>query len=60
MSQNDSETDNQNSKLDLDNTKGLTPLNNPKKIDQSQSLKLSPKWINMELKLSDRIPSSES
>ena len=46
MSENDSEPNNQSINSDLDDTETIEPKNDPKIIDQSQSLNSDPKWIN--------------
>ena len=46
MSENDSEFNNQSINSNLDNTEKIEPKNNPKLIDQSQTLNSYPKWIN--------------
>tara|TARA_B100001250_G_scaffold247594_1_gene212851 strand:- start:144 stop:437 length:294 start_codon:yes stop_codon:yes gene_type:complete len=46
MPENDSEVNNQSINSDLDDTETIEPKNDPKIIDQSQSLNSDPKWIN--------------
>ena len=46
MSENDSEINNQSISSESDDTKNIEPINDPDLIDQSQSLKSYPKWIN--------------
>ena len=46
MSEIDSEANNQNVNSEPDDTKTIESQNSPELIDQSQSLKSYPKWIN--------------
>ena len=46
MSEIDSEVNNQSVNSEPDDTKTIESQNSPKLIDQSQSLKSYPKWIN--------------
>ena len=46
MSEIDSEMNNQSVNSEPDDTKTIESLNSPELIDQSQSLKSYPKWIN--------------
>ena len=46
MSEIDSEVNNQNVNSEPDDTKTIQSQNSPEIIDQSQSLKSYPKWIN--------------
>ena len=46
MTEIDSEVNNQSVNLEPDNTKTIESQNSPELIDQSQSLKSYPKWIN--------------
>ena len=46
MSEIDSEANNQSINSEPDDTKTIESLNSPELIDQSQSLKSYPKWIN--------------
>ena len=46
MSEIDSEANNQSVNSEPDDTKKIESQNNPELIDQSQSLKSYPKWIN--------------
>ena len=46
MSEIDSEVNNQSVNSEPDNTKTIESQNSPELIDQSQSLKSYPKWIN--------------
>ena len=46
MSEIDSEVNNQSVNSEPDDTKTIESQNNPELIDQSQSLKSYPKWIN--------------
>ena len=46
MPENDSEINNQNSNLALDDTKKIEHIKNTELIDQNESLNESPKWIN--------------
>ena len=46
MSEFDSEVNNQSLNSDLNGTETMESKNDPKLIDQSQSLNIYPKWIN--------------
>ena len=46
MSEIDSEVNNQSVNSEPDDTKTIESQNSPERIDQSQSLKSYPKWIN--------------
>ncbi len=46
MSENNTEVNNQSINSELDDTKTIESKNDPKLIDQSQSLSSYPKWIN--------------
>ena len=46
MAENDSEVNNQTINSDLNDTEKIEPKNDPKLIDQSQSLNSYPKWVN--------------
>ena len=46
MSENDAEVNNKSINSDLDDTEIIEPENDPKLINQSQSLNSYPKWIN--------------